>query len=340
MSLLEKLQRAEAQYARRQNLAIQNHLNLDANETFFLERELTQLRAKAHEVQYPALLARTFAPKATDIAATASTYSYKVTKHIGKADHRGYQAKDHPRADVNAVEVTGVVRPLTAVYGWDINELAEAARLGLPLSQAKANAARDIIERGIDETLAYGSVLAADTPRANGCMGLVNNTDVEGAGNAAVLTGGYWTTALSTATMLANLHALAVTVGQVTKQAFEADSIILPKTHYDLAAGTPWNTVTGESVLAIFLKNHPNIKSVSPWHLLDSVTAAQGGETKPRGIAYKKDAMILEAVIPLEFEALPPQADNFTFDIPCHARCGAIKWYQPLGGVYMDFATS
>ncbi len=339
MSLLEKLQRAEQLYARRQNQALQAAGNFDANETFFLERELTQLRAAVHSVQYPALLARSFVPKATDIAASASTYSYKVTSHIGKADHRGYQATDHPRADVNAREVTGVVRPLTAVYGWDINELQEAARLGLPLSESKALAARDIIERGIDETLAFGSVLAADTPRANGCMGLINNTDVETVGTEAGL---FWLSSvpLTPVSILADLCDWVNTIGTDSKQVFEADTVILPKTHYDKIAQTPYSSLSGESILDVFLKNNKNIKSVSPWHLLNSVTSAQGGEAKPRGIAFKKDKMILEAVIPQEFEALPPQANNFTFDIMCHARCGGIKVYNPLGMRYCDFATA
>ncbi len=334
MSILEK------RYHDIQRAALTQHF--DANETLFLERELTQLRAKLFEVVYPALLARTFAPKASDIAASAETYSYKVYKQVGRADHRGYDAVDQPNIDANATEVLGKVRPITAGYGWNFNELREAVRTNVPLSEVKARAARDIIERGIDETLAYGAIKDPTGALPSvGMNGLINNPDVEGSGGANTLPGTYWTTGMDPDDMISDLHKLAVTVGQSTKQAFEADSILLPKTHYDLASGTPWNTVTGLSVLSVFLANHPNIKSVSPWYLLDAVATAEGGDSgKPRALGYKKDPMVLEAVIPQEFEAFPPEMRNFRFNILCHARCGGVKWYQPLAGVYMDFATS
>src|SRR4051812_27241906 len=101
----------------------------DASETVFLERELTQLRAKLFKVDYPQLVGRTFAPLATDIAPSATTYAYKVMDRIGRARISSDGSGDAPRIDLTAQEITGKVRVITDSYGWTKTELREAARL-------------------------------------------------------------------------------------------------------------------------------------------------------------------------------------------------------------------
>jgi hypothetical protein len=92
--------------------------------------------------------------------------------------------------------------------------------------------------------------------------------------------------------------------------------------------------LNGESVLSVFKRNNPQITMIAPWYKLR--TAGAGG--KPRAIAYQRDPMILESVIPQEFEVLPPEMKGFEFINNCHARCGGVKIYQPLALRYMDFA--
>ena len=314
----------------------------DANETLFLERELTQLRAKIYQVQYPTLKARTFAQKATDIASSAETYTYKVYEIVGQTGHRAYKSDDHPKIDVVAREVTGKVRPITGFYEWDINELREASRLGLELSSVKGTAARDFVERGIDATLAYGAIpdTGGSVPDL-GCTGLVNNPDVAGVANARVLSGSFWNPASPNPEgMLADLNKMASAARQASKEVFDSDSIILPLTHHDLAVQTPYSEFEGTSVPETFLKNNKNIKSVSPWHLLDNVTTAQGGADRPRALVYTNRADVVEIVVPQEFEVLPPEVRNYKMLNHVHARCGGAKIYYAAGFHYMDFALS
>jgi len=317
---------------------LQSSGHFDANETIFLERELTQLRDKMFEVEYPEPMARMFVPKATDISSSAETYAFKVYKPVGKGGLISYKAGDIPRVDVTADEVLGKVRPVGACYGWDINELRQAAEKGLKLPEVKARMARDAIERDIDELLAFGTLADAGGNRgAIGLNGLVNNTLVE---DLTVLDGSYWTTSLDPADMLADLNAIVVAPSNASANKFRSNALLLPLSHYNLASQTPWSALTGESVLAVFQKNNPHITSIMPWHKLDTVTTDQGGANKPRAIAYQKDPMTAEAVIPQEFEQMPPEMKGFEFLINCHARCGGVKIYQPLAFRYLDFATS
>lgn len=313
-------------------------MHFDAAESLFLERELTQLRQTIYTVAYPDPVARLFLPKATDIAASAETYSFKVYRPTGTAELIAYKSGAIPRVDLTADEVLGKVRPLAVAYGWDINELREAARLKLQLSEVKATTARDAVERGIDELLAFGTLAdSSGTRNAVGLNGLANNALVAANG---ILNGGFWTSALSPDTMLKNLNDLVVSPSNASANLFVANALILPLTHYNLASQTAWSALTGETVMTIFRKNNPQITSIMPWHKLDNVIAAQGGTDKPRGIAYKKDKSTAEAVIPQEFEQMPPEMEGLQFIINCHARCGGVKVYQPLAFKYTDFATS
>lgn len=324
----------ERSYKARQRFVLSQ--NFDADETLFLERELTQLRAKMFTVQFPPSLARTFAPKATDIAPSADTYSYKVLKPVGMAKLIAYKAGDIPRVDVVATEVLGKVRPIGASYGWDINELREAARLGTALPEVKALAAKDFIERGIDNCLAFGSLpdeagLYPDV----GLNGLANNPLVSA---LTVLTGSWWLnpSPIDAALILAELASLVSTVGNYSNDVFKVNTILLPTTHYEYIRQAVFSALTGESIMTIFLRNNPQITTLAPWYKLNTAGASGG----PRAIAYQKDPQILEAVIPQEYEEMPPEMKGFEFIKNAHARCGGVKVYQPLAMRYLDYATS
>lgn len=328
----------EMAFRARQKLVLQS--NFDAGEAMFLERELTQLRVKLFEVQFPPSVARTFAPKATDIASSAETYAYKVYEPVGRAKLIAYKGGDIPRVDVIAKEVLGKVRPIGAGYGWDINELREAARMGTQLPEVKARTARDVIERGIDQILAFGSL-----PDETGALpdiglnGMLNNALVEAIG---IMVGTYWVNQMTgapgsatVANILSDLSVLASTVSTFSSNVWNVDTILLPTREYAFIQQTPYSALTGESILSVFKRNNPQITTIAPWYKLN---LANDAGTGPRAVAYMKDPMILESVIPQEFEVMPPEMKGFEFLHNCHARCGGVKIYQPLAMRYMDIA--
>lgn len=326
---------SEKAYRARQRALLLQHF--DSNETLFLERELTQLRAKIFTVQFPDMIARTFAPKATDIAASAETYSYKVYKPVGASKHIEYKANDIPRVDVVAEEILGKVRPIGAAYGWDLNELRESARLGLQLPEVKARTARDVCERGIDQVLAQGAIPAEDGNLPNVGLNGIANSALVVANPGGIQTGSFWFAGSPPTpdAILKELSAFVSSISNASFNVFATNTLLLPLKHYNYLAQTVYSTLSGDSILTVFKKNNPSVV-VAPWYKLDTLGAAAA----PRAIAYQKDPMILEAVIPQEFEQLPPEVKGFEFIINCHARCGGVKIYQPLAMRYMDFATS
>lgn len=307
----------------------------DANETPFLERELTQVRAKVYTVQYAIPMGRQFAPKATDIAPSANSYVYKVYDPKGAAKVIAYKSNDVPRVDLVAKEVLGVVRPIACAYAWDLNELREAARVGMPLADMKAKTAADFIERSIDQIIAFGSLPdETGTLPDIGLTGLVNNAAVAGLGIIAL---SYWPGgAVAVDTIMAELNNLVSTPGTFSENIWNTNTLLLPTAHYAYIEQKTFSSLTGETILTVFKRNHPQITMVAPWSKLK--TAGAGGV--PRAIAYQRDNTVLEAVIPQEMEILPPEMQGFEVVYNCHARCGGTKIYQPLGVRYGDFATS
>ncbi|MBA3833607.1 MAG: DUF2184 domain-containing protein [Chthoniobacterales bacterium] len=327
---LERIQRSEAIVSR----AIKSELSsrFDAQETAFLERQLTQVRQQIYTVQYAELLGRSLLPIATDIAPTADNYVYSVYDRKGRARIAANAVNDIPRIDLVAFEVTGKVRNVEAAYGWDINSMREAARLGMDLPMLKANAAKAAIETGIDEMLAFGD-LSLSTGQSNvGCAGLINNADVIAQG-IVVPTNNTSFAALNADQQIANANQIANIIVSGSNQRWLPDTLAVSPAVYNAMASTPRSTTSDTSVLNWFKANNPYVKNVVQWYRLTG--SGVGG--KDRAIAFKRDPMVLEGIIPLEFEALPPQPTNFEFVVPCWARCGGCKIYQPQAVRYVDY---
>ena len=306
-------------------------VRLDSNETAFLERQLTQLRTKTYDVVYGELLGRSMAPKATDIASSANRYSYEVFDKTGAAKIGGNGVDDPPRIDLEAREVFGDVYPLIASYGWDINAMREAIRTRVPLADKKARACRDAIELAIDDMIFLGRP-EPDAGAASSILttGIANNAAVEAQGAVALTN---WTLSTPVDTIQSEIYSLLTAIRNNSLQVFNGTVLGLPLAKYDVIAQLPVGVDNQTTILQSILQNSPFLQSIVPWYKLNN----QGANGTGRAIAFQRDSNVLEAVIPQEFEQLPPQARNYEFVVPCHARCGGIKVYQPNGMIYGDF---
>lgn len=307
----------------------------DASDTAFLARQLEYVRAKTIEIDYPDLKARNYIPIATDIPESAETYVYFARDRVGKAKIIANGVDDLPRIDVSAAERTGKVRNIGDSYGWDLNEMAEAARLGLPLSEMKAKAAREAIEQAIDEVLCLGTTTHPDQIGKDfGITGLLNNADVVAQGiiNPA---NDPWSTTPTAAEMLTDLNTMMNTIVNANAQTYIPDTILFAPAQFALLASTPVGTDNNQmTVLRSFLLNNPYIKNIDQWYRL---TGAGAGGTTDRAIIYKRDPSVLEGVVPMDFRSEAPQARNLEFVVPCRGRCGGVKVYKPAAIRYADF---
>lgn len=308
--------------------------HFDANETAFLERQLTFVRQKTFEVTYAELLGRRFMPIATDIPSSATTYVYFVYDQTGKAKVIAPGVTDLPRVDVVKSEITGNVKGLGLSYGWEINEMREAARTGTPLGDMKAKAARRAAESLIDKMLFDGK---DHDGQSYGVTGIANNADVVNNGIVNP-TADPWSMASSDPQDILNdMNAWVSTIVNANQQRWLPDTMLLAPSEFNIIAQKRVSDFSDVTILQAFLKMNPYIRNIDQWYRL---TAAGAGGTTNRQIVYKRDPEVLEGVVPQEFEQLPPQAIGLEFIVPCLARCGAVKIYHPEAMIYVDSSAS
>lgn len=307
-------------------------VRLDANETAFVEREITQIRSKMFEIVYAELKAQQLVPLATDIAADVQQYVYWVLDQVGEAKVIANGSDDLPRVDISKTERQGIVRTVGASYGWELFEMRLAARLGRPLSQQRAEAARGAIARQIDKLLSSG---VTDSQSGLGMEGLLTNADIVALG---IVAGTHWVLGTTAAaTMIGLINTTVQTIITATNETWIPDTVVLPTHSFGVFSQTPYGVDSDKTALKWFLENSPYVKSVTSWYRCNG--AGAGGTTN-RGIVYKRSPEVLEGVVPLQYEQLPPQARGLEMIVPVVGRAGGVKVYHPEACRYIDFATS
>ncbi len=302
-------------------------LRHDAGETAAFARQLEFIKTTTYDVKYANLKARKFIPVDSSVPSGAESFTWRAWDWAGMAKILANFADDLPKVDVISAEVTQGIKSIGDSYAYTIQDLRASQMAGTQLDTKRATAARRAVENKIDALASFGDT-AANLP------GFLNNSSVPLLTAPSDITGDW----LNTATppqILADLNKIGNSVTITTKEAFSADTLLLPIEHYAYISTTPMSVTDSRSILDVFLMNSPYIKNVDQWAPLSTADAAGTG---PRAVAYLRSSEVVELVIPQEFEQFPPQAKNLAFNVPCHARVGGVSWHYPLGAVYADLA--
>lgn len=292
---------------------------VDAAESAFFARQLEYLRPGVMEVQYPELKGASLVPVDTNVDPGATNYTYRVYDHFGSALVTSSLATEIPRADVNGSESSQVIRSVVIAYGYDIQEAQAAMLAKTPLTPMKAMAARDIIERTLDDIIFLGNTVM-------GLKGILNQSSpvTYTVPNGA---GGSPTWELKTPDeILKDLNGIVNKVVTDSKEIEQPDTLLLPLTSYTLISTTRMGDGDSSTILDFFKRNNPYIKSVEATHKAESHATAWTGK---RMIAYRKDPMKLSFILSQPFNQLPPQAKGFEVITNCHARTGGVIVYAP-----------
>lgn len=299
---------------------------LDARETAFFERALEYVETNIYNNKERELVSRTLVPKVQNIDPAAATYVWRAYSRYGMAKIIGSYADDLPRADVAGEENFSVIKSLGASYGYNIMEIRQSRRAGVPLEQAKANAAARAVDEKIDELIANGST-------AHNILGLLNqpNATLYTIPNNAADDSAEWPDK-SGPEIIKDLVGIQTSMVTTTRGAEKPDTIVLDVDSHTYISITPYNEDSERTILDVFLQVSPYVKTVIPWYELG--TAGVGGTR--RMVCYRRSLDAIGAVIPQEFEQFDPQEDGLEFVVNCHARCGGVVAYYPLSISYGD----
>jgi hypothetical protein len=322
----------------------------DAAESLFFARQLEYIRPGLFEVLYPDLEGKKFIPLETTIAPGAEIYTYRAVDKVGRAQLIKQYADDPPRADVKGIEATQQIRGAAVMYGYTMQELRAAMLAQMPLDVRKAMSARYALALLHDEIMFYGHAdytAVQDTTnhqdagaKAGGLAGLTNLSNTTSYSTADGLSGSPLWREKTPDEMVADLHGV---VNNIVKQTFgihRPDSMLLPLAAYNMAATRRMGDGSNQTVLDFFLATSPYVKNVDPTYRLDAARGVNWANANSgRAIAYEKNPDRLAALMPLEFEQLPPQQEHFEIRTVCHARTGGVIAFYPGSISYMDGIT-
>lgn len=320
----------------------------DASEGLFFARQLEYIRPGLFEVLYPEFEAKKFIPLETSISPGAEQFTYRSINKVGRAQLIKSYSDDPPRVDVLGNESTQKIRGASDMYGYTTQELRAAMMAQMPLDVRKAMAARYALALLFDEVMFYGH---ADTTTGQSATGLDVGALEGGLKGLANLSN---TTSYTTPTgsqgsqlwrkktpdeIVADLHGWVNNVVKVTFGIHRPDSILLPLAAYNMIATRRMGDGSNQTILEFFLATSPYVKNVDPTYRLDYARSANWSGTSGRGIAYEKNPDRLAALMPLEFEQLPPQQEHFEIRTACHGRIGGVVAFYPGSVSYMDGIT-
>jgi hypothetical protein len=306
---------------------------LDAGESQVMARELEYVFAEVYRKEFPDLVGRQLFPVKSGVPSGAESHTYTEVERFGQAKIIHNYATDFPSTEVQGKQFSDVIRGIGDSYQYSIQDLRASALTKIKLPLEKAEAAREVMERKLDELALTGD----DT---TGLKGFNSASMVANYSAVAKTTAGTaWPNqaGLTASEVLADVRNLFKKIPEVTKNKHRANTLAVDTATYNFLAFTErsiGSTSFSDSttLLQYLLQNVPGLQAVIPWARLD--TAGAAGVS--RIFAFDRNPSVIYQVIPQDFEQMPPQARNMAFVVNCHMRFGGLVSPYPKAIAYMD----
>lgn len=309
----------------------QPDVRLDAAESVFFKRQLEAIDTQVYDQVYPQYKARSFMTTVAGIPEASKVFTYRMLDRVSKAKVIGPEGDDLPSNDVFGAETSQIIHYLGNSYKWNIFELKLAAQTGTPLDAMKAMSARQGMEELIDSLLSLGDTTLGITGLLKIASG--TTTFTPGTKTGGGLTWGTLAAPNATGAEVANdLMGIASRLVENTKGAFTRFKIALPIEQYNYAAQVRIGTVSDTTALKFALATSPYIESIEPWYRCDGA----GSAGADRMIAWSPDPKVVQALVPMEFRALPAQERGINMVVNCTASCGGVVARYPVAIAYAD----
>lgn len=298
-------------------------LKLDAAQSVFFQRELERIEAKLYEVKYPELEAEMLLPSRIQVPAGVDKYTFRTFDKRGKAVPMAGHENGAPAVDVDGEEDVAPMMSWADAYRFNVEEIAAAAHAGMPLTDMRAMAAR----RALAEALNKMALLGYAAKDIKGLFGLANTLTATVPNGASLSP--LWTTK-TVDEILADLFTMADSIPNSTIDIEAPKRLVLPKASLRyLSTKRLSASASDRTVLEFFQAQRPNLQ-ISGANYLD--TAGTGGVR--RAVIY--DPAQVSWLVSIPFEAMPVEAQGFSFVVNCRARGGGVVSPYPKSVLYVD----
>jgi len=305
----------------------------DSAPSVYFDRDLEQIKKKTYDIKYPELRGRDFVPSSPEpVPPGADRFTFRTFDIAGLWNVITKVGQNLPLANLFGTEQTGVVETIGNAAGWTMDDLRRAAFMGRPLSGEQMRAAALILERGIDEIIAFGLV-SRGQPLVRGLLNIVNASS----GTVATSTGGHttWDDKLGEDPnlVLADIFSAFNATKTLTKETETPNTLLLPPSAMRLLQQRNRSGATDRTLIEELRAKLPAVTRIDEWNRLET---AGSGNTR-RAVLYTADQNHLWFEIPQELEiGAVLQKDHFAWEVPVTARIGGVVCPYPLSVRYFD----
>lgn len=309
---------------------MQDHINLDQDQTVFFRRQLEYIERQAYNIEYPDPMAMTAFPVSQEAGPGAETITYEMFDSYGIAKFISDYADDLPRADVKGAQYSTIIQSLGTSWGFSTQEIRNAQYANRNLSNMRAMSAR----QSNDQMQNRVGWFADGTADWAGVTGVLYNSNT----TKSAATNGSWLTTATPDQIIEDVNDALCAIPEVTKGIHRANTVLLPIRHLCHIATTPRSSDNDTTIKTFLEANHPGVTFASV-NELSSVTPnprTGAGPAVNIMLAYKRDPLIEKFHIPVIYEQFPAQERNLSSVIPCHSRIAGIVIYRPLAFHQVD----
>jgi len=311
--------------------------HLDANETFFLERELTAVLRTEYNREYARLEAMNMLPVNTEAGEGDDSVLWHAMDSVGFAKFVSNYADDAPRVDLYGEEHTANIRTLMVAFGFSVQDVRRAIKAGKSLEQRKATAAREAMEQKKNQVGFYG-----DASRGiHGLLTAPNTQDVTPATAAASPNGTAWSLASgkTPGEIIADFTSLVESIPNATKGTHRATHVVLPANSLAYIRNTEISAGSGVTIFKWVTENNPGLTIEASYEFQAVASGflpsgASGSDSV--GMAYEKRPENLAFMVAMPYLQHPAQQRNLEHVVNCEERVGGVIIWRPLTVAFME----
>lgn len=291
---------------------------LDAEGSFFFQRQLEYIKARSYDVLYPELKAREVFPVSNEAGPGVTTIVYRTYDKRGQAKIINAASGDAPRSDVAGQESIIPVVSVGTSYGYTLDEIQSARFTGQPIDQRRAEAAMRANEEKINDIAFFGD---ADS----GLTGLFNNPLIP----TGQVAGGTWESKAPDLVIF-DVNAMFASIWESSLMIERPNTLLLPPQQYSYIMSTPRSTTSDTTIGQYLVQNSQYLNSMDDIIPLNQCVAANNPDlTEDAMVGYHRVPEKLQLEIPVEMQALPLQEKGFEYVIHNRSRVAGVNFYYP-----------
>lgn len=303
----------------------------------FAQNQLYNIETTVYEAKYPTFDYRRHVPVVTEGNPWAQGTTWYAMDVQGEAKFISGQGTDIPFGSWTKAQYSSPFYMIGHGWTWNIEELNQAAMLGINLSSDQPVNARRIVEKKLYDIAIVGAT-------EKNWTGLINDPGVTSYTVAATGTGSstFWANKTPDQ-ILFDVNTLLSGIPTATSNVEYADTLRLPPSAFRYISSTRLGSGDGAMTVLEFLRLN-NIYTAETQQALDIGTILEletiGASGDGRMVAYRKSPEVVRFMLPQPLNTLPVRSRSLmSFESAMLARTGGTQIRLPGAVRYADRIT-